>query len=120
MAGRSGEYRPAPVTRSGLERRFHSLCRDRGLPPPATNVAIAGLEVDAVWHPARLVVELDSRSYHDTSAAFERDRIRDATLQLAGYRVVRLTHRRLESDPEAAVQTVRLLLGAEVGSLRRA
>jgi very-short-patch-repair endonuclease len=73
-------------------------------------VRVAGLEVDAVWHDRRLVVELDGHEFHRTRAAFERDRIRDAKLQLAGYSVVRFTHRRLESAPAEVVHTVRGLL----------
>jgi hypothetical protein len=103
-------YQPVPFTRSGLERRFLALCQEAGLPRPLSNVRIADVEVDAVWHDRRLVVELDS-SYHATSAAFERDRIRDATLQLAGYRVVRITHRRLLDQPFAVTHTLRTLLG---------
>ena len=80
---------PAP-TRSELERRFLALCRDAGLPPPAVNVVVAGFEVDAVWPDRRLVVELDGHAFHGTRAAFERDRVRDASLQLAGYRVLRV------------------------------
>jgi hypothetical protein len=103
-------YRPSPFTRSRLERRFVDVCREAGLPPPAVNVPVAGIEVDMLWEHARLVVELDSRTFHDTAAAFEADRIRDATLQLAGYRVVRVTYRRLLREPEAIVHTIRLLL----------
>jgi very-short-patch-repair endonuclease len=58
-----------------------------------------------------LIVELDSRAYHFTRAAFERDRIRDGKLQLAGYRVVRITHRRLTDQPEAVMDMLRTLLG---------
>jgi very-short-patch-repair endonuclease len=47
-----------------------------------------------------------------TRAAFERDRIKDATPQLAGYRVLRVTHRRLHTEPKAIVDTVRTLLTA--------
>jgi very-short-patch-repair endonuclease len=104
-------YRPAPVTRSELERLFRDLCDSAGLTRPAFNALVAGFEVDAVWHDQRLVVELDS-SFHDTTAAFERDRVRDATLQLAGYRVLRFTHRRVLYEPEAVVQTLRALLAA--------
>jgi hypothetical protein len=103
-------YRPLPDTRLELERRFLDLCREVGLPPPSVNVMLAGLEVDFAWQDARLVVEMDSRTYHMTRAAFERDRIRDASLQLAGYRVLRVTHRRLRHERAAVVRTIRSLL----------
>jgi hypothetical protein len=100
---------PGPVTRSELERRFLELCRMAGLPPPAMNMFVAGMEVDALWHKERLVVELDGRAYHRTRMAFERDRRRDAALQLAGYRVLRLTHLRLTTEPPVVVETIRSL-----------
>jgi very-short-patch-repair endonuclease len=103
-------YREPPPTRLALERRFFDLCRDAGLPRPQVNVLVAGCEVDAVWLDRALVVELDSRTYHQTRAAFERDRERDAHLQSAGYRVIRLTHRRLERRPAEVIDLVRLLL----------
>jgi very-short-patch-repair endonuclease len=59
---------------------------------------------------ARLVVELDGYAFHRTRAAFERDRARDAALQLAGYRVLRLTARRLGEEPVAVADAVRTLL----------
>lgn len=99
-----------PATRSELERRFLCLCREAGLPTPSVNVLVAGLEVDAVWQSQRLVVELDGHAFHRSRAAFERDRIRDAALQLAGYRVLRLTYRRLEAEPGVLAETVRSLL----------
>ena len=40
-------------------------------------------------------------------AAFEEDRKRDAILLLAGYRVVRITHQRLQNEP---TEVVRLLV----------
>jgi very-short-patch-repair endonuclease len=106
-----GEYRdPGPTTRSELERHFLEICRDALLPIPAVNVVVAGFEVDAVWPDQRLVVELDGRAFHHTTAAFERDRIRDAELQVAGYRVVRVTHRRLRTEPAAVTQMLRSML----------
>jgi very-short-patch-repair endonuclease len=65
------------------------------LPLPLLNVEVAGITVDAHWPQWRLVVELDSRGYHMDTAAFERDRIRDAKLMWADQRVLRITHRRL-------------------------
>jgi Protein of unknown function (DUF559) len=109
----AGQHEPQQVTRSELERRFLRLCRDADLPRPAINLFVAGLEVDAIWQEHRLVVELDGHAFHRTRAAFERDRIRDATLQLAGYRVVRVTQRRLESQPRAVAETMRALLASK-------
>jgi hypothetical protein len=106
------DYRPIQMTRSELERRFLVLCRAVGLPPPATNAIVAGFEVDVVWHHARLIVELDSRGFHDTQAAFERDRVRDAALLLAGYRVLRVTYRRLVHSPQTVLRELRNLLAA--------
>jgi hypothetical protein len=101
---------PPPLTRSTLERQFHELCRKSGLPLPSLNVSAAGLEVDALWRDERLVVELDGFEFHRGRAAFERDRQRDAALQMAGYRVLRVTHRRLQSEPTRVVEAVRALL----------
>ena len=101
---------PAPVTRSELERRFLELCRGADLPRPSLNVLVAGLEVDVLWQDHCLVVELDGFAFHGDRASFERDRARDAKLQLAGYRVLRITHRRLQFEPAAVIEALRNLL----------
>jgi hypothetical protein len=100
---------PAPMTRSELERRFLNLCREAGLPLPAVNATVAGMEVDMLWPRGKLVVELDGHAFHSTRAAFERDRVRDGALQQTGHRVLRLTDRRL-AEPEAVAKTVQSLL----------
>jgi very-short-patch-repair endonuclease len=93
-------------SRSDLEERFFFLCRGGGLDTPRVNTMIEGFEVDIFWPQHRLIVELDSRTHHLTRKAFEEDRKRDAVLQAAGYRVVRITHRMLEQDPQSAVDSV--------------
>jgi hypothetical protein len=98
-----------PRTRSELERDFLDLCQKAGLPPPMINVHIAGFEVDFVWPRERLVVELDSRTFHQRRLAFEGDRIRDTHLHLAGYRPIRLTHRRLTREPAVVADLLRRL-----------
>jgi very-short-patch-repair endonuclease len=104
------EARALEITRSALEDRFAAFCHHHRLPPPSFNVLVLGHEVDALWPKDRLVVELDGFAYHHHRAAFERDRARDAAMQAAGYRVIRLTHRRLEQEPEAVARVLRALL----------
>jgi very-short-patch-repair endonuclease len=60
---------------------------------------VAGYEVDAYWPAERLIVEVDGWAYHSSREAFERDRRKDAALQAAGRRVVRITWRRLTKEP---------------------
>ena len=60
---------------------------------------VCGYEVDFFWPEARLVVEFDGWSTHSSRAAFERDRRKDADLQLAGNRVMRVTHRQIGGAP---------------------
>jgi hypothetical protein len=104
--------RPIPDTRSELERSFIAACDRAQLPRPAINCWVNGFEVDAVWEEARLVVELDGYAYHKSRRSFESDRARDVDLLLGGYRVVRVTARRLRDDPDAVVSTVRRLLAS--------
>jgi very-short-patch-repair endonuclease len=93
---------PAP-TRSEAEARMLALLRAAGLPPTDVNVRVGRHEVDFLWRPERLVVEVDGFTYHASRAAFERDRLRDANLQAAGYRVVRITWRQLQERPAAVI-----------------
>jgi very-short-patch-repair endonuclease len=104
-AALAGYRDPAPI-RSDLERDFLALVRDTELPEPRINVLVEGFEVDAFWPRSKLVVELDGRGFHSSPRAFEADRARDAALQRAGYRVIRITHRRLHTDPRGVVELI--------------
>jgi very-short-patch-repair endonuclease len=100
----------APWTQSELERRFLAFARATGLPEPECNVLIAGELVDACWRARRVIVEVDSWGFHRTRAQFEKDRRRDALLQSLGWRVVRVTQRRLEHDATKLAAQLRALL----------
>lgn len=58
------------------------------------------------------MVEFDGFEFHADRAAFERDRRRDAELQARGHRVLRVTWRRLQHEPEAVLVTIARLLSA--------
>lgn len=96
--------------RSPLEIRFVEFLRAYSIPAPVQNVLVLGHEVDALWPAAKLVVELDSWEHHGDRAAFERDRARDPKLLLAGYRTIRITHRRLDDEPQRVAEELRALL----------
>jgi hypothetical protein len=95
----------------GIERLFIALCDAGGIPRPEMNVLVEGYSVDAVWRKQKVIVELDSRSHHMTTRAFEEDRERDDVLQLARYRVIRLTWRRLKEEPGRVAARLRAHLG---------
>jgi hypothetical protein len=98
-------YRPDPAfTRSRMERRFLELVIDSGLPRPATNFNVAGLELDAYWDAERFAVELDVYETHGTRAAFERDRRREEELLLAGIESIRITGPRLKHEPQQVME----------------
>jgi very-short-patch-repair endonuclease len=97
-------------TRSDFEELLFALCESHGLPRPLVNKIVAGYEVDFVWPRARLIVETDGWSAHGRRSAFERDRVRDAALQVAGWRVIRITWRRLVEEPEVVVRQLMQLL----------
>jgi hypothetical protein len=80
-------------------------------PRPETNAHIYAearwFEIDCLWRPQRLALELDGRATHSTRAAFENDRLRDRTLQVAGFRTIRLTWRHLHDSPAAVDKDLR-------------
>ncbi|HEY5051868.1 MAG TPA: type IV toxin-antitoxin system AbiEi family antitoxin domain-containing protein [Solirubrobacterales bacterium] len=103
-------YRVPAFTRSGLERRFMEVARRAGLPRPSMNLFVAGYELDAYWPRERFAVELDSYEYHGGHASFERDRVRQEDLKLAGIEMTRITAGRIEREPTAVTQRLRQLL----------
>lgn len=103
-------YGPAAVSRSELERDFLALVLAAGLPRPATNYVEHGFELDVYWPEYRFAVELDVFETHGTREAFERDRLRQEELLLAGVELIRVTGPRLEREPAHVIEHVRRLL----------
>jgi Protein of unknown function (DUF559) len=104
---------PRGRTRSKLEERFAALLAASDLPKPTLNALLdldgRKVETDCLWRDQRLIVELDGEKAHRTRVAFESDRERDRRLQLAGWRVIRVTWRQLD-DPGAVLADIRELL----------
>jgi predicted transcriptional regulator of viral defense system len=102
-------------TRSEMELLFLYMCDRAGLPRPEVNVTLyldgQPVKPDFLWRDAGLIVEADSRRYHDTDSAFQTDRRREQRLQLAGWRVSRCTWEQIEREPRVLAETIRGLLG---------
>lgn len=101
-------------TRSYMERLFLAMCRRAGLPRPEVNVWLdvgdRRYQPDFLWGDLGLIVEADSRRFHDTDSAFLNDRRREQRLQLAGWRVSRCTWWEIERESRRLAETVRGLL----------
>jgi hypothetical protein len=101
-------------TREELEERFRSLVLSANLPAPIYNAALEldgiSVEADAYWPEHGLIVELDSRTFHGTSTAFDRDRMRDQHALAAGLRVMRVTWNHLTRQERATVRNLRKAL----------
>jgi hypothetical protein len=101
----------APIeVRSPLEERFQLFSRAYDLPPHSTNLEVLGSEVDVLWPAAKLIAELDSWEFHSHRAAFQRDRARDTRLLVAGYRTIRITHDRLDTESPQLAKEIHQLL----------
>jgi len=106
---------PAP-TRSELEDRALALFREHGLPKPRINVHVAGIEVDFLFSFARLIVEVDGARYHHTHFARRNDADKQARLEAAGYRVIRLTWDQVTQRPaQTAARVERALTAPTAG-----
>ncbi len=105
-----GAIPPASV----LERDFFALIDRSALPRPVRQHPLPRLDgavglVDAAWPAVRLIVEVDSRRWHQRIADMKRDRDRDLHAAAAGWQVLRLLH---EHIVDAPAETVAQLLAA--------
>lgn len=118
-AGLEGHRLPE-FTRSNLERRFLALLREAGVPRPSVNCFVAGFELDFYWDELRFAVELDTYEHHGDQLAFERDRLRQEDLKLAGIEMDRITGQRIDREPTAVIARLRRLLEMRSADLARA
>jgi very-short-patch-repair endonuclease len=79
------------ISRSRAEKALLRLIRDAGLPMPETNVPFGRFEADFVWLEERVIVELDSATYHSGPGVFQRDREKDLCFRGANFDVLRPT-----------------------------
>jgi very-short-patch-repair endonuclease len=104
-------------TRSPAERRMLRLLRESGFTGYELNRRIHGFEVDVLWRELSFAVEIDGYQAHSGRLAFERDRLKVATLKARGLDVMPITPRQLRDDPDGVV--ARLLRALQLAGYQR-
>ena len=67
--------------------------------------------VDALWRHLGKGVEIDGRVFHIGSASWEADLARQNAIQATGIVLLRITARRLWTEPDAVIAEIRAFLG---------
>jgi very-short-patch-repair endonuclease len=98
-----GDETAMAVSRSRAEKAFLRLIRDARLPMPETNVPFGRFEADYLWREQRLVVELDSATYHSGPGVFERDREKSLVFRDAGLDLLRFTRAHVVFQPSVTL-----------------
>ena len=98
-------------TRTELEDAVLDVIERGGFPKPDINrpILVAGITTipDFRWPDKRLVIEADSRQWHDHRLAREDDAERQARLEAAGERVIRVTWRQAIAQPAQTIARIR-------------
>ena len=115
LAALLGDETAMAITRSRAEKAFLKLIRESGLPRPETNVPFGRYEADFVWRRERLIVELDTPTFHGGPGAFQNDREKDLVYRDARFDVLRLTREHVVYEPPRVLVRV-----AQALALRRA
>jgi very-short-patch-repair endonuclease len=96
---------------SAAERQFHRLLRTARITGWTANSPIllddGDVFPDVAFRRQRLVVEIDGRRFHSGSDVFESDRKRQNLLVLDGWRVLRITWRMIQEEPDQVIALVR-------------
>jgi very-short-patch-repair endonuclease len=103
------------ATESELEDLLVAVLRDTGLPIPARQRSLGGVDapvgrVDFLFAEHRVVIEADGRRNHTALMDAEHDRWRDLELGAAGFLVVRVSWHQLVHQPERFVAMLRRVL----------
>ena len=78
---------------------MRALARGPASRSRSRSTGIGPYRLDFAWPERKVIVETDGWATHGRRAAFEDDRAKDATLLAAGWRVLRVTYRRLRREP---------------------
>lgn len=106
------------LTESDFEAIFLALCATYGLPIPEPQRRAGRRRVDFLFADARLVIECDSRQWHDNDLAFLDDRKKDRELQARGFEPLRFTWAEVVYEPKKVAAEIKAALRRRRNELR--
>lgn len=102
---------------SELEDLCLAVLAAAGIGAPSRQVAVGDEvpigRVDLLFPSARLILEVDSRTWHDGWSATVEDRRRDARLMAAGWIVLRVTYWQLTHEPAEFTSNLKAILARQ-------
>lgn len=112
-------YRKPVFDRARSELLFLDAIEKEGERAPVLNTWVGEWEIDAYWEAERFAVEVDGWETHGSREAFENDRLRQEEMKLAGIDSIRISARRIETEPEQVAKRIRTFLTWRRTELRR-
>jgi hypothetical protein len=112
-------YRKPVFDRARSELLFLDALESEGERLPLLNTWVGEWEIDAYWEAERFAVEVDGWEIHGSREAFESDRLRQEEMKLAGIDCIRISARRIETEPQQVAKRIRALLAQRRTELRR-
>jgi very-short-patch-repair endonuclease len=106
------------LSESCIESLVRFRLRLQGICVRSQLVVVEGFRVDFVLD-RNIVIEVDGSRFHSGPAAFEADRVRDATLNALGYRVLRFSYRQVVDDWPSVLATILEVRDQERAARRR-
>lgn len=97
---------------SEAERILLRLLRTGGLTGWKANFPVNGYRIDVAFLVEKVAVEVDGFAFHSDPDAFHNDRVRQNSIALQGWQVLRFTWLDLTEYPERVLATIRSALSA--------
>jgi very-short-patch-repair endonuclease len=107
--------RDGGIPESVMETRLFRELRKKGVELPQRQhiIFVEGKfvkRVDFAYPQGRIVIEMDSRGFHQKQRQFDRDRVTSNQLGVAGWLVLHFTWKQLVEDPDFVCESIRSAL----------
>ncbi|MGV0716248.1 type IV toxin-antitoxin system AbiEi family antitoxin domain-containing protein [Mycolicibacterium sp. XJ662] len=97
--------------RSEAERLLVKLLREAGITGWQTNYPVGGYKVDIAFLDPKVAIEVDGWAFHSDSETFVKDRQRQNTISLLGWKVLRFTWLDLTQYPNRVIAEIKFATG---------